>query len=214
MQNEPSYIASQADKILQELKSEVCDFANTFVDKRTMEIDADALTAVERKFKSKGLSAKDILSIIGAKVRTSGPVVKPVHDDGVKPLPKARMDAINSYLKKLGLLNIYQFLGIPADTDHTRFSQVLTTKTRADSVDVQRTPAKDIAHHLMSAIQDFISDQNLRKGYDKALREAGFDSVGEKMTMMASINRKFIAPDLYKQLLDECTRNGLELALA
>ncbi|MDE5795495.1 MAG: zinc ribbon domain-containing protein [Muribaculaceae bacterium] len=214
VQNEPSYIASQADEILQELKSEVCDFANTFVDKRTMEIDADALTAVERKFKSKGLSAKDILNIIGAKVRTSGPVVKPVHDDGVKPLPKARMDAINSYLKKLGLLNIYQFLGIPADADHTRFSQVLTTKTRADSVDVQRTPAKDIAHHLMSAIQDFISDQNLRKGYDKALREAGFDSVGEKMTMMASINRKFIAPDLYKQLLDECTRNGLELALA
>ncbi|MDE5877252.1 MAG: zinc ribbon domain-containing protein [Muribaculaceae bacterium] len=214
VQNEPSYITSQADEILQELKSEVCDFANTFVDKRTMEIDADALTAVERKFKSKGLSANDILNIIGAKVRTAAPVAKPVHDDGVKPLPKARMDAINSYLKKLGLLNIYQFLGIPADADHARFSQVLTTKTRADSVDVQRTPAKDVAHHLMSAIQDFISDQNLRKGYDKALREAGFDSVGEKMTMMASINRKFIAPDLYKELLDECTRNGLELALA
>lgn len=214
VQSEPSYITSQAGEVLQQVKSEVCNFANTFIDKRSMEIDADALAVVERKFKSKGLSSKDILDIIGAKVRQAAPVVAPVNDDGIKPLPKARMDAINGFLKKLELLNIYQFLGIPADADHARFSKILESKTRADSVDVQRTPAKDVAHHLMASIQDFISDPNLRKGYDKALREAGFDSVGEKMTMMASINKKFIAPDLYKDFLDECTRNGLTLSLA
>lgn len=214
VQSEPSYITSQADEVLQGLKTEVCEFANTFVDKRTMEIDAEALAAVERKFKSKGLSANDILSIIGAKVRTAKPIVKPVDDDGVKPLPKARMDAINGYLKRLGLMNIYQFLGIPANAPHSQFSKVLEEKTRADSVDVQRTEAKDYAHHLMIAIQDFIADQNLRKGYDKSLREAGFDSVAEKMTMMASINKKFIAPDLYKDFLEECTKNGLDRALA
>lgn len=214
VQNEPSYIASQAEEVFQGLKTEVCDFANTFVDKRTMEIDADALAAVERKFKSKGLSGKDILSIIGAKVRTAGPTVKPVQDDGVKALPKARMDTINGYLSKLGLKSIYQFLGIPATAPHTQFCRVLEEKTRADSIDVQRTPEKDTAHHLMIAIQDFIADQNLRKGYDKALREAGFDSVSEKMMLMASINKKFITPDLYRQFLDECTRKGLDKAFA
>lgn len=214
VQSDPSFIVSQAGEVLQQVKSEVCNFANTFVDKRTMEIDADALAIVERKFKSKGLSANDILDIIGAKVRKAAPVASPIHDDGIKPLPKARMDAINGFLKKLGLLNIYQFLGIPDDADHAVFSKELESKTRADSVDVQRTPAKDVAHHLMASIQDFISDPTLRKGYDKALREAGFDSVGEKMTMMASINKKFIAPDLYKDFLDECTRNGLALPLA
>lgn len=213
---DPKFAESHAREIFNEMQIEVRRFAEPLINKASMEITAEALTQLERRYKSKGLTSADIQSMLGVSVRKAAATeqVDDDDDDGVKELEKARMDPINRRLSELGFRSIYHYLGVSQDVPQSRFSSLLKSKYQDSTNDTNRTARKDVEHHLLGSVQDMANDESIRKSYDKALRNQGFETTADQMSILASAGQLFIDPDRYRTLLESCLRSGLDEKLA
>ena len=215
LNSDPRYAESHAREIFNEMQIEVRRFAEPLINKASMEITAEALAQLERRYKAKGLTSSDIQSMLGVKVRSAAAKEEiKDDDDGVKELEKARMDPINRRLSELGFRSLYHYLGVSQDIPQAKFSALLKSKYQDSTNDTNRTARKDIEHHLLGSVQDMANDENIRKSYDKALRNQGFETTADQMSILASAGQLFIDPERYRTLLESCLRSGLDEKLA
>ena len=108
IESNPGIIAKHAKQYLDSFRKEIMDFASILIDGETKEITQEALDAVVKKFKSKGFTDKDLLDILGVKVRTKGTVVEDAGDEDQDgpTLDATLMKNINTSLEKLKYRNV------------------------------------------------------------------------------------------------------------
>lgn len=210
IQSNPSVIAKHAKQYLDSFRKEIMDFASILIDGETKEITQEALDAVVKKFKSKGFTDKDLLDILGVKLRTKGTVVEDTADDEDGPtLDPTLMKNINTSLAKLNCRNIYYFLGLKENVDQKTFSDTIMAKFDVSARKTTHTDTETVAHHLLQKILELAKDPDARKRYDTSLSQQGFNDVKEQIAALAVAKFGFVDGKRYRQLLEACLKNGL-----
>ena len=211
IESNPGIIAKHAKQYLDSFRKEIMDFASILIDGETKEITQEALDAVVKKFKSKGFTDKDLLDILGVKVRTKGTVVE---DDGDEDQDGPTLDAtlmknINTSLEKLKYRNVYHFLGLKESVDQKTFADTIMARFDVSARKTTHTDMETVAHHLLQKILELAKDPDARKRYDTSLSQQGFNDVKEQIAALAVAKFGFVDGKRYKALLESCLKNGL-----
>lgn len=175
------------------------------------EIPRENLTQIVNETK---LSEEEVLRILGAKVKEARKKSK-YEDDGVLELDRNIMGRIEITLKPLaGPRNLYDFLGVRQNSGSQEISTRLAAITKKVSEDSHKSdPVVSAKKILCDLCRDTLVNPAKRKSYDKALANASFAPIAEKIRRY-QLGSPFMTEQALKILIDEATKQGIPLEKA
>ena len=215
LKTNPSILEQHAREYMNEFRAEIMKSARIHLVKDNKEITAGGIDEVSKKFKSKGFSPQDILSILGVKIETQQDDDTSDGEEDIGPeLDASKFNEINKRLEKIGKRTLYEFLGLNENVQHEIFAATIQKKAAYFSKLTQHTTESTESHHLLQTIADFCNKPELRKAYDNSLSIQGFEDAKQMIQGLARAKTTFITNDKYNILLEECTRKGLAETLS
>lgn len=211
IQNNPAIIQQHAVAYVEIAKKKEADVKRKLQEIGSLYVSNGMIAEINLKHLVSELkmSESEILRILNAKVKKEKVIDVP--EDNVEELDPSKMKTIMEHLQVVGKKSVYEFLGLspkaPLSEIQKAFQKLEDEVKNAGTV-ISTSEEYRTKYNIVKVCRPIFATEQGRKGYDKAIENAGFADVREAiMQMKAGI--KIINAQQYKQMLNICTKNGI-----